>query len=92
MAAIFDITTPVDIAPIVPADRRWKVVIPYASPWAPIIAGPVPVTISVNEVVIPVVDDVIRRSIGYRKTIVVQVDEIGSDFQGKIRAVSGAHG
>jgi hypothetical protein len=81
MITILDITTPVDIVPTVPAYRRRKLVTPHSPPRPPVIARPVPVTVTINEVVIPVVEDIIGAPIGYRKPVVIQIDEIRPDFK-----------
>jgi hypothetical protein len=81
MVTVFDITTPVDIIPAVPAYCRRKLITPHTSPRPPVIARPVPVTVAIDEVVIPVVEDIIGPAIGYSKPVVIQIDEIRPDFK-----------
>jgi hypothetical protein len=92
MIPVLDFTTPVDIVPAVSAYRRRKFVTPHSPPRPPVITRPVPVAVSIDEVVIIIVKEIIGAPIGHRKPVVIQIDEIGPDFKRDVRPASHAHG
>jgi hypothetical protein len=91
MSAILHITVSPDLGNTMLSDRRRKLVVPYSSPWSSIILSAVPDAFAVNEIVIPIVNDIIWTAIGYRKTIIIQIDEIRSVRKGKTDCTRNVH-
>jgi hypothetical protein len=85
MSAVFHVTAPSDLIPVVPPDGAGKFMVTDTSPGSPIVVGPVPVPVAEDEIGIPEEDDVMGSAIGYRKSIVVHIDEIGSAFKTESR-------
>jgi hypothetical protein len=83
MTAVLAVTETPDIVPAMPSYRRRKIEIPDPSPWSTIVVSAVPAAITENVVGIPIVNDIIRPTIGYRQTIVIQIDEIRPAFEKK---------
>ena len=81
MSPVFNVTVFSDLIPTVSPDGTWKFIVADTTPWSPIVVGPVPVTVAEDEVGIPVENDVMWSAIGYRKPVVVHIDEIRSAFK-----------
>ena len=78
MSPILYVTIPPDIFDTMSSDNWRELEIPDTSPWPSVVMGTVPTAITENEIFITIVNDVIRSAIGYRVTIVIQIDEIRS--------------
>jgi hypothetical protein len=81
MPAVLGIATPLDLFQTVTAYRRRKIHTHDTAPGTFVVLRPVPGTLTENEEVIPVVNDVIWSSIGNREAIIIQINEIGPGCQ-----------
>jgi hypothetical protein len=79
MPAVLHITITLDLFQTVSAYRWRKIHIHDTAPGTFVVLRPVPGTLTENEKVISIVNDVIWSSIGYREAVVIQIDEIGPD-------------
>jgi hypothetical protein len=90
MPAVLDITIPLDLFQTVSAYGRRKIHIHDTAPWTFVVLRPVPGTLTENEEVVTIINDVVWGSIGNRETVVIQIDEIGPDCQMNFRITRNA--
>jgi len=90
MTAILHVTIPPDIIKAMPSDCIREAVITDENPWSAIVRSKVPATITVQIILVTVVNYIIRTAYGYRKTPIRQINKVGTCIDNKSRPVANA--